>query len=403
MATFDPAAGCRYHSGRQHVRRRRRYGRYDPGLPARLAQERTSIRSRPGPWLQRDDRCGCRHDREQSFCRDLRQPARPGQRHPHGYAGSDTFTITTLVDGTAPQIYDNVITITDFRAGAGGDKLDVYGSGRWTGITPFSDGQYRVIQRGADTVFQYDANGRSVADGYRDLVILKNVDKNALVLENTMGWRIDGSTKGELIEGSPGDDTLSGGMLADTIHGGAGRDTASYDGKASEYRITHDLAGWHVTDQRSGGDGADTLQGVERLAFADAAVALDLDGIAAQAYRLYRAAFDREPDAGGLGFWIARLDAGLPLQDAANGFINSSEFSDLYRNAAGNGDIVMRLYHNILHRDPDPVGYQFWVDVLDNKQASLQAVLASFSESKENVEAVAELIANGIVYTPYGG
>jgi Ca2+-binding RTX toxin-like protein len=616
-----------------------------------------------------------------------------------GGAGSDTFKIANRVDNSAPQAYDNVITITDFQAGTGGDQLDVYGSGRWTGITPFSDAQYRVIQRGEDTVFQYDVNGRSVADGYRDVAILKNVDKNALVLENTMGWRIDGSTKGELIEGTPGNDILSGGMLADTIHGGdgndviygsggndlidggagndilldgegddilvggsgndvlgavsgndllqggdgddhlaaqagktvleggdgddllefdsgvffglppafditldggagsdtfrvgnwisspnqvtaiggagrdvfeasfeysvrdfqagadgdlidvsgvlarfeksttpfatghlrlvqngadtllqaslepdgysgefstvlvlknlpatalgadnfiqhvdlvattttpapvpvpvpppppppppppvstqpppstpgavstggdgadtlsgtagndkldggagndllhggagadlliggAGRDTAVYGGKAADYKISHDAAGWHVADQRSGGDGSDTLQGVERLAFADQAVALDLDGIAAQAYRIYRAAFDREPDLGGLGFWIAKLDAGLSLEDAAMGFIQSQEFTDLYRNAAGNDDIVMRLYHNILHRDPDPGGYQFWVDVLDNKQAPLQAVLASFSDSKENVEAVLELIGNGIVYTPYGG
>jgi hypothetical protein len=60
------------------------------------------------------------------------------------------------------------------------------------------------------------------------------------------------------------------------------------------------------------------------------------------------------------------------------------------------------MYHNILHREPDPAGYNYWLNILDTKQATLNYVLAFFSESQENVDGVAEVIANGIVYTPYG-
>ena len=90
------------------------------------------------------------------------------------------------------------------------------------------------------------------------------------------------------------------------------------------------------------------------------------------------------------------------LRDIAAGFANSKEFADLYGSAPSNADIVLRLYHNILHREPDAGGYQYWLGILDNKQATLPYVLAFFSESAENLSGTAALIANGIVYTPYG-
>jgi hypothetical protein len=217
--------------------------------------------------------------------------------------------------------------------------------------------------------------------------------------------KLAGGTGDDRLDAGAGDDLLHGGGGADLLIGGSGKDTATYGGKLQNYKITHDAAGWHVADQRSGldSDGSDTLQGVERLQFADQMVALDVDGVPAQAYRLYRAAFDREPDIAGLGYWIGRLEQDASLLGVADGFAHSKEFADLYGSAPSNADIVARLYHNILHRDPDPGGYAYWLGILDNKQAPLYYVLSFFSESDENVKAVADVVGNsGIVYTPYG-
>jgi Ca2+-binding RTX toxin-like protein len=218
------------------------------------------------------------------------------------------------------------------------------------------------------------------------------------------GDKLTGSANDDKLDGGAGNDILHGGAGADLLIGGDGKDTATYDGKLENYKITHDASGWHVADQRTGSvsDGSDTLQGVERIAFADQMVALDLDGVAAQAYRIYRAAFDRVPDLAGLGYWIDRLDHEATLRDIADGFAHSQEFVDMYGSAPSNADIVMRLYKNILHREPDAGGYQYWLDILNNKQATLPWVLAFFSDSQENIDGVAELIGNGIVYTPYG-
>jgi hypothetical protein len=91
------------------------------------------------------------------------------------------------------------------------------------------------------------------------------------------------------------------------------------------------------------------------------------------------------------------------LTAIAGGFTGSQEFTDRYGSAFTNAEIVLRLYHNVLHRDPDPGGYAFWLEVLDSGRAPLPVVLAEFSESPENRGAVVELIANGIPFTPYGG
>ena len=52
---------------------------------------------------------------------------------------------------------------------------------------------------------------------------------------------------------------------------------------------------------------------------------------------------------------------------------------------------------------PDGSGFAFWVDVLDSGRDNVAGVLASFSESGENVAAVADLIDLGIAYQPWMG
>jgi hypothetical protein len=92
---------------------------------------------------------------------------------------------------------------------------------------------------------------------------------------------------------------------------------------------------------------------------------------------------------------------------------------DLLYGGNGNDTIDLTLYEhttghvsatdgsgvdtNILHRAPDQAGYDDWVDILDSKKADLIGVLGFFSESAENKDAVADLIGNGIVFTPWGG
>ena len=142
---------------------------------------------------------------------------------------------------------------------------------------------------------------------------------------------------------------------------------------------------------------------VERVKFADFNIAIDVTGagVGGQAYRIYQAAFNRVPDAGGVGFWISQMDNGTSLKDVAGGFVGSAEFKSIYGNSPTNAQIVDKLYQNVLHRAGESGGVAFWKGILDSHGATVPEVLAAFSESPENQAALIGVIGNGFVYTPY--
>jgi len=137
------------------------------------------------------------------------------------------------------------------------------------------------------------------------------------------------------------------------------------------------------------------LTGVERIAFSDATIALDVDGNAGQVYRIYRAAFNRTPDKPGLGYWINAMDHGASFTSMARGFLDSDEYHKAYDGVTSNRALVTKYYENILHRTPDAGGLDFWAGVLDNKAASTADVLASISDSAENKAGLIGVIGNG--------
>ena len=199
--------------------------------------------------------------------------------------------------------------------------------------------------------------------------------------------------------GSAGNDVLTGTADNNALSGLAGIDTAQYAGARAGYTVTRSTNGHTVS---SSGEGLDSLLGVERILFGDASLAIDIDGNGGQAYRLYRAAFDRVPDLGGLGFWIAKLDQGVTLQQAAGGFIASTEFATLYGANASDYTFVSKLYEHVLHRTPDGSGFDFWMGALANG-VSREDVLFNFSESSENEAQVIGQIQNGFEYIPFVG
>lgn len=193
--------------------------------------------------------------------------------------------------------------------------------------------------------------------------------------------------------------TLLGG--AHTVDGGGGTDTVRLSLARADAAIqrTGTTNAYTVTDKAGT---VDHLMGVERIAFSDATVALDVDGSAGQVYRIYQAAFNRTPDKGGLGYWINAMDHGASFTSVAQGFLDSPEYHKAYDGVTSNRELVTRYYENILHRTPDAGGLDFWAGVLDNKAAGTADVLASISDSAENKAGLVGVIGNGFEYTPYG-
>jgi hypothetical protein len=201
--------------------------------------------------------------------------------------------------------------------------------------------------------------------------------------------------------GTSGGDSLSAHAGNEQVSGGAGIDTVVYTGVRADYTALRQADVAFVVDNKGSG-GTDTLMGVERVKFSDMSLAFDVDGTAGQAYRLYQAAFDRTPDLGGLGFWMAAMDRGASLHSVAEQFVGSSEFKTLYGSNATHDTVLKAYYQNVLHRVADEGGYKFWLNALDTGIVTLADLLVQFSESQENQAQVIGTIQNGIAYQPFG-
>ena len=216
--------------------------------------------------------------------------------------------------------------------------------------------------------------------------------------DQKIGSIIAGHAEAEYLLGSNGSDgfIMSGG--SDAIDGLGGVDTLIVSAQKNDVTLsfrTNFVEVRYMNQITSAYD-------IERLKFSDTNLALDIDGIAGQAYRIYKAAFDRSPDLKGLGYWINDMDNGASLTNVSAGFIASQEFQSRYGDAVSDADFIRLLYANVLDRTPDQKGLDYWIN--DLKQGLTRAAaLASFSESNENKTNVANLIANGIEYTNFIG
>jgi len=111
-----------------------------------------------------------------------------------------------------------------------------------------------------------------------------------------------------------------------------------------------------------------------------------------QAFRIYKAAFDRMPDKGGLDFWLTTLNSGKSLTAVASGFMSSPEFIAMYGTNPTAENFVTKVYNNVLHRAPEAGGYNYWVGIIHAGSLSQAGTLASISESAENQAAVLALV-----------
>lgn len=198
----------------------------------------------------------------------------------------------------------------------------------------------------------------------------------------------------DVYTGSWGNDHFYAWPGNDYYDGGSGIDTVHYPAQASDLTVVNNGNFYAV----GLGDKIDTLVNIERIQLGNdgAVMALDVgEGQnAGAAYRLYQAAFDRKPDMAGLKYWISDLDRGVSLQQVAKGFVDSAEFKALN---PGNdtASIINNLYLNVLHRQADIDGFNYWKDSMA-KGMTTSEMLVSFSESAENINNVAADLNSGL-------
>ncbi|WP_436000099.1 DUF4214 domain-containing protein [Rhizobium sp. LjRoot30] len=274
-------------------------------------------------------------------------------------------------------------------------ELRITGNNLSIDVVTKPDGTFEFVTGGTITGLSRTSVGGSIV--YESVTDVPNVpfkqpatdDLSALVKAAFAGNdTFDGSDRAEKFFAGSGDDK---------VNGKGGFDLSVYSGAAADYGIASQNGTITVTDKTASRDGTDTLTGIERLVFTDEIVAFD--SLAAQAYRVYEAAFNRTPDKGGLSYWVNALDHGASLRDVAAGFASSDEFRSIYGSNPTTEDIVTRFYVNVLDRQPDAAGIAYWVDQIKSGRSVADALLG-FSESSENIANLQSTIGLGVHLDP---
>jgi len=96
--------------------------------------------------------------------------------------------------------------------------------------------------------------------------------------------------------------------------------------------------------------------------------------------RFYRQYLSREPDLDGLNGWVDYLITGqLSGAEVAYNFVSSQEFID---RGVSNEDYVTIMYRALFDREPDANGYTTWLSWLNNGLSKLW-ILSGFASSQE--------------------
>ena len=309
-----------------------------------------------------------------------------------------TYELTTsfTTDLTAVDAGDSFASAVDLTLGSeivqdigGADLVDYFR------LVASSDGELAINLSGLSAdidMFLYDAAqvevGHSFLPGTSDETIVQTVTQGAVYFLQILPWETAQSSY-----------TLIAGMSASVTtelvtYTAGGRTEVEYDGIFEAGIVTFDRATGIITISGSAGQG--TLTDVDRVIFSDGSLAFDLDGNAGQTYRLYQAAFDRTPDVPGLTVNVGVVDDGVSLKGLSDAFLISAEFVALYGADPTVETFLTALYANVLDRAPDQAGFDSWNSLLESGQLDRADVLIGFSESVENIAAVAPAIDSGI-------
>ena len=228
--------------------------------------------------------------------------------------------------------------------------------------------------------------------GYQNQYLDINSASRSIIINDEVHYYVY-LTKDTLISnviGSKGDDTIILNQKNNIVDGLDGFDTVKITNLSSS-RIDLLEDKLIVSNKQSG---LDTLSNIEQLYINN--ILVDINSYqresmnfenheaASTISRLYLAVLDRVPDKSGLQYWLGEYESTNNLANIANSFVISEEFISLYGSTVSDEDYINQLYQNILYRNPDQSGFEYWSDEMKNGFSKAD-VLVSFSNSQEFV------------------
>ena len=234
----------------------------------------------------------------------------------------------TLGKNTVTFTFNEPIIVKDYFADLyiGNDKVKTFSSAEVTiddndvtvDISEYvATGGAFVIGLASEKIT--DLDGNKIDQGLLNFVI-GDEDENDL----------EGSANSDFIAGYGGNDILSGSAGDDILDGGEGIDVAVFNQQRSQFLLTKQASGYRISGSET--DDSDSIRNIERLAFIDKNVALDLDGHAGEAVKTLGAFLGAEESTNPalVGLALSLLDAGMTydeLLQATIDFIFGAEVS----------------------------------------------------------------------------
>ena len=210
-----------------------------------------------------------------------------------------------------------------------------------------------------------------------------------------------GGAGADELKGLAGNDRLTGDGSDDLLQGGDDLDVAVMSGPRSGYDVLRSGSSSWTVRALSGSDGTDTLELVERVAFADGSLALDLNGNAGVVARDLGAVFGRTSvqNAVYAGIGLGLLDGGMSPEDLMQLALDTRLGSGFTPT-----ELVQLLYDNLTGAAPSSADLALYVGALEAGQysaASLAMAAAALDLNAQNIDLVG-LTAHGLAYTPAG-
>lgn len=257
-----------------------------------------------------------------------------------------------------------------FRGTTRDDKWNIVETGKYTidglggtdtvafGIQPRA---YFEITRGTDGAIHVDTVSGASGGGMQ--AVLYNVE--VLVFNNgTDTVKVADLFPEANLVGSAGNDRFTAGTGAQNIDGAGGIDQVDFNLSRINYLLAKGTTDWSVT--ATAGNATLTLKNVERLAFSDYKLALDLAGNAGTVAKILGAVFDSPT----LKIEEYRSYAGIGLGLMDSGQYTYATLMQLALDArlgpnASHGAVVDLLYTNVVGQAPDDATRASFVAMLD--------------------------------------
>ena len=162
-----------------------------------------------------------------------------------------------------------------------------------------------------------------------------------------------------------------------------------FAGTEAQYSINSSNGVTTINDTVSGRDGLHTLTGAQQAQFTDYTLTFDLHSSQdTLVYELYQAAYARMPDNAGFRYWAQWGDStGASATTIADKFLGAAEYTQKYGANPSNTDYVTELYTNVLGRQPDQAGLNYWIGQA-NGGVPRDQLLVDFAVSNENVQLI---------------